>query len=191
MDSNKNAPESRERANDGSHPVGTGLGAAAGGVTGLGIGAALGGPVGAAIGAAAGAVAGGLGGKRVAEAVDPAAEEAYWRQNYATRPYVDPEDPFDLYLPAYRLGWESRARTWEERDLTFTDIEDRLASEWNRLSTKTELTWEKAKSAVRDAWDRLAIDRAENEGMPPLRRHDSTVTGGNYPKGGQTPGSRI
>jgi hypothetical protein len=170
---------SRDRGDDGSHPLGTGVGAVAGGVAGLGIGGAAGGPIGAVVGATAGAVAGGLGGKMIAESADPTGEEAYWRANYASRPYVTANDPFDLYLPAYRLGWESRYRTREERDLTFTDIEDRLEAEWNRLSTKTELTWERAKRAVRDAWDRLAIDRAENEGMPPVHRSDSAAADAN------------
>ena len=44
----------------GSHPVGTGLGAAGGGAAGAAIGTAVGGPVGAVVGAAAGAVVGGL-----------------------------------------------------------------------------------------------------------------------------------
>src|SRR5690242_20849258 len=73
----------------GSHPVGTGLGAAAGG---LAAGAAVGtvaGPVGSVVGAAVGAIAGGLAGKGIAELIDPTAEEAYWRDNYATRPYID------------------------------------------------------------------------------------------------------
>lgn len=62
----------------GSHPVGTGAGAAAGGAAGIGAAAATGaavgtaaGPVGTGIGAAAGAVVGGLGGKAIAEHVNP------------------------------------------------------------------------------------------------------------------------
>ena len=58
----------------GSHPVGVGIGAAAGVVAG---------PLGMAVGALVGAVAGGLAGKGVAEAIDPTAEDAYWRANYA------------------------------------------------------------------------------------------------------------
>jgi len=62
----------------GAHPVGTGLGAAAGGIAG---GAAAGtlaaGPVGTVIGAAVGAVLGGLGGKAIAEQAGHDAREAY------------------------------------------------------------------------------------------------------------------
>ena len=45
----------------GTHPVGTGLGA----------------------------VAGGVAGNKIARAIDPAAEEAFWRENYSSRPYVN------------------------------------------------------------------------------------------------------
>src|SRR5829696_1050286 len=65
----------------GSHPVGTGLGAAGGGAAGAAIGA-VGGPVGVAVGAAIGAIVGGLSGKGVAEAIDPTAEQAYWQENF-------------------------------------------------------------------------------------------------------------
>jgi phage tail tape-measure protein len=88
----------------GSHPVGTGLGAAAGGIA---AGAAVGtvaGPVGTLVGAVAGAVIGGLAGKGIAESIDPTVEEAYWRENYASRPYVASGATFDDYGPAYRYG---------------------------------------------------------------------------------------
>ena len=62
----------------GSHPVGTGLGAAGGGAAGAAIGS-IAGPAGTAAGAVVGAVAGGLGGKDVAEVVDPTGEDKYWR----------------------------------------------------------------------------------------------------------------
>src|SRR4051812_49012093 len=81
----------------GAHPVGTGIGAAAGGIA---AGAAVGsvaGPVGTLVGAAVGAVAGGLAGKGVAELVDPTAEDAYWRENYSSRPYVDNAYSYDDY----------------------------------------------------------------------------------------------
>ena len=73
----------------GAHPVGTAAGAVAGGIA---AGAAVGtvaGPVGTAIGAAVGAVVGGLAGKGIAEQIDPTAEDAYWRDNYSSRPYVE------------------------------------------------------------------------------------------------------
>ena len=143
----------------GAHPVGTGVGAAAGGVAGIGAavatGAAIGttvGPIGAAVGAVVGAVAGGLAGKGVAEQVNPTIEEAYWRENYVSRPYFAPGTSHDEYAPAYRYGWESRGRYSDKR---FDEVEGDLARDWERAKGKSHLTWEKAKAASRDAWDRI------------------------------------
>src|SRR5687767_11935979 len=99
--------EKRTRAKDanrdpitgapGAHPVGTGLGAAAGGAA---AGAAVGsvaGPVGTAAGIVAGAVVGGLAGKGIAEKIDPTVEDAYWRENYRNRQYVDQGSSYEAY----------------------------------------------------------------------------------------------
>src|SRR3954454_6291356 len=81
----------------GSHPVGVGLGGAAGGAAAGALGGAVGGPVGAAVGAVVGAVAGGLAGKGVAESIDPTVEDAYWRENYTSRPYYEQGTIYDDY----------------------------------------------------------------------------------------------
>jgi hypothetical protein len=143
----------------GSHPVGTGLGAAAGG---LAAGAAVGtvaGPVGTLVGAAVGAIAGGLAGKGIAELIDPTAEEAYWRDNYATRPYVDSGATFEDYGPAYRYGADTYAN-YVGRD--FDDVDADLERGWDRARGTSRLTWDRAKLATRDSWQRLGdnIERA-------------------------------
>ncbi|NRF67018.1 hypothetical protein HLB44_08500 [Aquincola sp. S2] len=143
----------------GSHPVGTGVGAILGGVaTGAAVGTAAG-PVGTAIGAAAGAIVGGLAGKAIAEQIDPTAEETYWRENYSKRPYVDYGAPFDDYSPAYNYGVDAYSRFPGER---YEDIEPRLASDWDSVRGESNLTWERAKDATRDAWQRVSdtIERA-------------------------------
>lgn len=154
----------------GAHPVGTGAGAAAGGLTGAGIGAVAGGPVGAAIGGVAGAIAGGLAGKGIAENIDPTEEETYWRKTYETRPYYDRTLTFDDYAPAYRYGGKS----WLDRrdsKRSFEDVESDLRTEWERAKAKSRLNWEKAKAAVRDGWEhvsnRFGPDslRADDDGM--------------------------
>src|SRR5688572_14728312 len=98
----------------GSHPIGTGVGAAGGGAAGAAIGAAVSGPafpVGAAVGAVVGAIAGGLAGKGAAEAVNPTAEDEYWRTNYASRPYFESSYTYDEdYRPAYEYGWTARSQ---------------------------------------------------------------------------------
>ena len=151
----------------GSHPIGVGVGAAGGGAAGAAAGAAIGAaagaiatgpaaPIGAVVGTVVGAIAGGLAGKGVAEAVNPTTEDAFWRENYKTRPYAgsataapgvtaaDTGSSFTYeedYRPAYRYGWESRSRYKGKR---FEDVESDLGRDWDR-----------AKEATRDAWHRV------------------------------------
>ncbi|MEO6035321.1 MAG: hypothetical protein ABIQ35_08710 [Verrucomicrobiota bacterium] len=138
----------------GAHPVGTGVGAVAGGVA---AGAAIGtvaGPLGTAVGAAVGAVVGGLAGKGVAEAIDPTAENAYWEKNYRNRSYVTENDSYDSYRPAYETGYHGFGRHAGKR---YDDVERELQSDYT--ARKGTLPWDKAKPAVRDAWDRVADNR--------------------------------
>ena len=142
----------------GAHPVGTGVGAVAGGIA---AGAAVGtvaGPVGTAVGAAVGAVVGGLAGKGVAEQIDPTREDAYWRDNYSSRPYVG-NGSYDDYGPAYSYGVNSYSR-YAGRD--FDDVESDLSRDWDRAKGTSSLTWDRAKHATRDAWDRVSnsVERA-------------------------------
>ena len=140
----------------GAHPVGTGIGAAGGGAAGAAIGAAVSGPAapaGAVIGAVVGAVAGGLAGKGAAEAVNPTAEDEYWRTNFASRPYYENSYTYeDDYRPAYEYGWATAGQYSGRR---FEDVESDLGSGWNRAKGKSRLEWDRAKHATRDAWDRL------------------------------------
>src|SRR5678816_3521861 len=99
----------------GSHPIGTGIGAAGAGAAGAAIGSVVPGVgtvVGGAVGAVVGAVAGGLAGKAVAEAVNPTEEDAYWRDNFSSRPYAAGSDYTyeDDFSPAYRHGYTARSQ---------------------------------------------------------------------------------
>jgi hypothetical protein len=150
-----------------SRPVAKGVGAALGGVTGGVAGGAIAGasvggvtgPVGAAIGAVVGAVAGVVAGKAVAQAVDPTAEEAYWRDNYANRPYVTADAQYDDYGPAYRYGVDAFGR-YPERQ--FDEVEPELSRDWGQSRGRSSLEWDNARHATRDAWDRLSntVERA-------------------------------
>ena len=135
----------------GAHPVGTGVGAAGGAAAGAAIGA-LGGPIGAAVGLVAGAVAGGLAGKGVAEAVDPTVEGAYWRKNYSRRSYVEHNEPYETYEPAYRTGYEGRS---QHPGKSFDEVESELQRNYENSRGTSSLKWEKARHATRDAWSRL------------------------------------
>lgn len=143
------------------HP--TAKGAVAGGVVGgVAGGAATGmmvggltGPAGAVIGAAVGAAVGALSGRKKA---DPAVEEAYWRDNYSSRPYVS-GGSYDDYGPAYRYGVDAYSRY---PDRSYEDVEPELSRDWNTAKGTSSLEWERAKHATRDAWHRAgnAVERA-------------------------------
>lgn len=139
----------------GSHPAGTGIGAAGGAVAGATIGSVAGGPVGAIVGGAIGAATGALAGRAAAEAVNPTMEDAYWSANYLRRAYVEPNRPYAAYRSAYRYGWESRARLG---DLPFRDVESNLERGWDKAKGESKLAWAQAKRAARDAWERIGRD---------------------------------
>lgn len=136
----------------GSHPLGTGVGAAGVGTIATAVGGAVGGPVGAVVGAAVGAVAGGLVGKRAAEAIDPTVENEYWRSNYHSRPYYEAGRSYEDYEPAYRTGYEGYS-AYSGR--SYHEVELDLQRNYERDRGGAGLAWEKAKHATRDAWDRV------------------------------------
>src|SRR5688572_14537851 len=79
--------------------------------------------------------------------VDPDAHDAYWRENYAKRPYVEPGAPYDDYAPAYRYGVEVVRRYG---DKSFDEVESELGDEWPRVRGDSKLDWSQAKHSVRD-----------------------------------------
>jgi hypothetical protein len=143
-----------DQAHDKVHPVGSGVGAAAGAATGAAVGTAVGGPVGTLVGAAIGAVAGGLVGHGIAEGINPTEEDAYWRENYRTRPYAASSNrSYEDYQPAYRYGWESRARYGNRK---WDEVEPELGRNWNDYNQgAARQTWDEAKLATKDAWHRV------------------------------------
>lgn len=155
-DSNGNIQEHANRdpisGAPGAHPIGTGVGAALGGAA---AGAAAGtvvGPLGTVVGAAVGAIVGGLAGKGVAEAIDPTSEATYWRENFKNRPYAANAASFDDYGPAYNYGVTSYGK---HTGRNFDDIETELSRDWDAVRGKSKLTWNNARVATRDAWDRV------------------------------------
>lgn len=138
----------------GSHPVATGVGTALGGAAaGVAAGAAAG-PVGAVVGAIVGGVAGGAAGTIAGEELDPTAEEAYWRDNYSSRPYYSEDLSYEQISPAYRYGWEARSRY---SDAKFEDVESTLEQGWEETKHDVRLGWEQARDAAQDAWNHAAV----------------------------------
>ncbi len=141
----------------GSHPTGVGIGAAAGGATGAMAGM-VGGPVGAVIGAVAGAVVGGFAGKAAGEWNDPTDEEAYWRDNWTTRPYYKSGETFEDYAPAYRYG-STVVRNYPDRP--FSDVENDIRNDYEAQPDSENLPYDRARGPIQDAYTRSAQMRAE------------------------------
>jgi hypothetical protein len=108
---------------------------------------------GTAVGVAAG-VASALTAKSnsAGSSVDPTAHELYWREHFAAEPYYDASYSFEDYLPAWRTGWEGRAKYLGRR---FQDVERELQADfyWNR-GKRSLLLWSQAREAVRAAFER-------------------------------------
>ena len=127
----------------GAHPVETGTGLTPGGVAPDALFETVGRE------GAPGTVAG----TTIDESIDPAAEEAYWRENYSSRPNVNRELSFNEYRPAYSYGVDAHRR-YEGQ--SFEQAEPELMRDWDRVKGMSSLTWENAKHAVRDAWQRVS-----------------------------------
>jgi len=140
----------KKNDNTTSKTVGTGVGLAGGAATGAAVGS-LAGPVGTAVGAVVGAVAGGFAGNEVAELIDPEEEEKYWEEQYPTRPYHSEETSYEEYRPAYRYGVEAAST---HRDKNFDEVESRLRRNWTKARGSSNLSWNQARDASRDAYDR-------------------------------------
>lgn len=137
----------------GAHPVGTALGAALGGAAAGAATGTMAGPVGTLVGAALGAIVGGLAGKSVAETIDPSLEDAYWRENFNSRPYVAAGSSYDDYGPAFGYGVASYSR---HPGRSFDELESDLARDWAVARGRSNLDWALARNATRDAWSRVS-----------------------------------
>jgi hypothetical protein len=135
----------------GSHPVGTGLGSAGGAAAGAAIGS-LGGPIGTIVGGILGAVTGGGIGHGVGEYVDPTEEYHYWQQNYAGRDYYESGKPFEDYEPAYAYGYHAYG---SNKGRPYKEVEPSLRDDWEKNRGKSTLSWDQARAAVRDSYDRV------------------------------------
>jgi hypothetical protein len=136
----------------GAHPLGTGAGAASGGMAGAAVGTAVGGPIGAVIGAVVGAVAGGLAGSGAAEAVNPTAEELFWKESYLREPYYLAGRNYEYYAPGFRAGWEGRVR---DDGRTFEAAEYDLKANYDRTKSELDPSWLEMRPAAESAWDRV------------------------------------
>ncbi len=140
----------------GDHPVGTGAGAASGGIAGAAVGTVVGGPIGAVIGAAVGAVVGGMAGTSATEAVNPTAEELYWKESFlesfALEPHYVKGRAYEYYAPGFRAGWEGRVR---HHGRSFEEVEPAMKAAFDATKSELDPDWQEVRPAARAAWDRV------------------------------------
>ncbi|MBK7903303.1 MAG: hypothetical protein IPJ97_10455 [Proteobacteria bacterium] len=91
--------------------------------------------------------------KEIAKLIDPTAEEAYWRENYESRPYVTGGTAFNEYRTAYRYGIDAYAM---HEGRSFEQAEPELVSGWDLAKGLSSLTWDDARHATRDAWQHVS-----------------------------------
>ncbi len=136
----------------GAHPVGTGVGAAVAGAAAGAAGGLIGGPVGAAVGAVIGGVAGGLAGKGVAESIDPTVEDGYWRKTTRVVLITTQISLMTTTSPRTNTAGNRKQKTCIGHS---TRPKKRMSRQWNSVKARSTLTWDKAKHATRDAWNRI------------------------------------
>jgi hypothetical protein len=85
----------------------------------------------------------------VLRAIDWGTEDAYWRAEYASRPYARADRGYAHFEPAYRYGVESRTRH-EGRE--WREVERDLESGWPAYRGRSQAAWAEIRDAVRDAF---------------------------------------
>lgn len=88
--------------------------------------------------------------------LDLNAEERYWRDHWAERPYAVADRSFESYWPGYRYGAECTVRYEGRR---WGDVERDVQAGWDQFAHRGNASWDHVKDAVRDAWDRVAHRR--------------------------------
>lgn len=89
-----------------------------------------------------------------------AEQDAFWERSFAGRDYTHTERGYDYYRPAYQRGWEWAARHTGD----FQSVEARFREEWSE--EETGLSWDEARPAVRDAYERASATDMADPGNP-------------------------
>lgn len=75
----------------------------------------------------------------------------YWRQQFRHEPYFADGDDYDDYAAAYEAGYHARR---QHPDQHFAALEAGLRHEWEANKGVSRLEWDRARPAVRRAWER-------------------------------------
>lgn len=104
-----------------------------------------------AMGTGVGAAASDLAGKGTSAAIEATAEQSQGHEDFSSRAYVEHEWNFKDYSRAYRFGAAAYGRS---KGRSFDDAEPALKRNWERAKGNSDLPWEHAKYASREAWQR-------------------------------------
>lgn len=97
-------------------------------------------------------------------------ENSYWRSNYPSRSYYSSSRSYTTYEPAYRYGVDLYN---QNPSLRYEDLNQaQLSAGWSRARTNSDLNWNDAQMATRDAYSRLYQSRSGMSGTT-----TSTVSG--------------
>ena len=80
-------------------------------------------------------------------------ENMYWQEHFKERPYYHAGSAYSDYQPAYRYGWNAYSTYGGRR---YEDIdESSLRAGWEQVKGTSQMGWDKAKTAVREAYERI------------------------------------
>jgi hypothetical protein len=94
------------------------------------------------------------------------AEDQYWQANFPGRPYaLNKNYSYPKFRPAYQFGVSAFQQFGGE---SFDSVSQaQLRAEWEQAKGNSDLTWEQAEPAVRDAYIRL-YDRKNSTEVRPI-----------------------
>ena len=91
--------------------------------------------------------------------VEPTADDAWWRANYAARAYASPEQRDEDYEPAFHYGTAHYNRNVGRG---FDEVEAEMRENWEAHRGRSTLAWDVARYASQDAWERARLRALED-----------------------------
>jgi len=79
-------------------------------------------------------------------------ENAYWKQNFASRPYYQTGANYSTFQPAYQYGVNAYS---QYGGLPYSAVQTQLQNNWNSARGNSNLTWTQAQKATQDAYERI------------------------------------
>jgi len=79
-------------------------------------------------------------------------ENAYWQQNFATRPYNQAGTSYNTIQPAYQYGVNAYS---QYNGQPYSAVQTQLQNNWNSARGNSNLTWAQAQNATQDAYERI------------------------------------